>query len=401
MQQRLWMAIGIVIFFGAIGWAFYPKPLLVDVANVEVGRFERRIEESGKTRLRDRFVVSAPVAGRLARSRLREGDTVLAGQVVAIIWPAPPPLLDERKRQEQTEQVAAAEAGVARATASLNKAELALTQAAADLQRHESLAARGFISSTQVENSRLTTQQRQRETDVARQDKRAADHQLAQVRVALQRARVRDLKQQALSVVAPAAGKVIKLRQQSEAVVAAGMPLLEMGDPAALEVVVELLSEDAAQIKPGMRAILSNWGGTGDLQARVRLIEPAAFTKISALGVEEQRVNVILDLTSPPEQWATLGDNFKADVSIAVQSAEQVTLVPVGALFPQGSRSALFVLDAGRARLHEVELVARNGSVAWIKTTLKPGTQVINYPPSVLLDGTRVTATTASVARNE
>jgi HlyD family secretion protein len=212
---------------------------------------------------------------------------------------------------------------------------------------------------------------------------------------------VRDLKQQALSVVAPAAGKVIKLRQQSEAVVAAGMALLEMGDPAALEVVVELLSEDAAQIKPGMRATLSNWGGTSDLQARVRLIEPAAFTKISALGVEEQRVNVILDLTSPPEQWATLGDNFKADVSIAVQSAEQVTLVPVGALFPQGSRSALFVLDAGRARLHEVELVARNGSVAWIKTTLKPGTQVINYPPSVLLDGTRVTATTASVARNE
>ena len=133
----------------------------------------------------------------------------------------------------------------------------------------------------------------------------------------------------------------------------------------------------------------------------MRLIEPAAFTKISALGVEEQRVNVILDLTSPPEQWATLGDNFKADVSIAVQSAEQVTLVPVGALFPQGSRSALFVLEAGRARLHEVELVARNGSVAWIKTTLKPGTQVINYPPSVLLDGTRVTATTASVARNE
>lgn len=398
MRQRIWIVIASLIFFAAIGWAFYPKPTLVDLARIELGYFERRIEESGKTRLRDRYIVSAPLAGRLARSSLREGDTVVAGQVVATIWPAPPPLLDERRRQEQIEQVAAAEASVARATASRNKAELVLTQAIADLQRSESLAAKGFISSTQIENSRLSAQQRQREADVAQQEQRTAQHQLAQLRVALQRSRISDLPEQALPIRAPATGKVVKLRQQSEAVVTAGMALIEIGDPSALELVVELLSEDAAQLKPGMPATVSNWGGPTDLQAQVRLIEPAAFTKISALGVEEQRVNVILDLRSPPEQWTALGDNFKLDVSITVQSAAQVMLVPVGAVFPLGSRSALFVLDAGHARLREVELIARNGSVAWIKTALPRGTTVINYPPSSLVDGARVTATAADIA---
>ena len=391
MKRKLWTLAGAVVFLAILGWAFYPKPFDVDVAEIHVGNFERTIEESGKTRLRDRYVISAPVAGKLARLTVREGDVVQAGQVVALLWPAPPPLLDERRLQEQREQVAAAEASVARANAGLQKSELVLSQAEADLRRQESLAARGFISPIQIENVRLTVQQRQREREVSAQEGNAARHQLAQLRIALQRVSGNEpLAKQAVAVTAPTSGKVVKLRQQSEAILAAGANLLDVGDPGAIEVIVELLTEDAAQIKLGALATLSNWGGPATLQARVRLVEPSAFTKVSALGVEEQRVNVVLDITSLPEAWHTMGDNYKVDVTIPVQSATKVTMVPVGCLFPRGSRSALFVLDHGRARIEEVELLARNGREAWIKTTLAAGTKVIAYPAASLKDGDRV-----------
>ena len=391
MKRKLWTLAGAVVFLAILGWAFYPKPFDVDVAEIHVGNFERTIEESGKTRLRDRYIISAPVAGKLARLTVREGDVVKAGQVVALLWPAPPPLLDERRLQEQREQVAAAEASVARANAGLQKSELVLSQAEADLRRQESLAARGFISPIQIENVRLTVQQRQREREVSAQEGNAARHQLAQLRIALQRVSGNEpLAKQAVAVTAPTSGKVVKLRQQSEAILAAGANLLDVGDPGAIEVIVELLTEDAAQIKLGAPAMLSNWGGPATLQARVRLVEPSAFTKVSALGVEEQRVNVVLDITSLPEAWQTMGDNYKVDVTIPVQSATKVTMVPVGCLFPRGSRSALFVLDHGRARIEEVELLARNGREAWIKTTLAAGTKVIAYPAASLKDGDRV-----------
>ena len=391
MKQKLGLLAALIVFLAILGWAFYPKPFDVDVSEIYVGNFERTIEESGKTRLRDRYVISAPVAGKLARLTVREGDVVQAGQVLALLWPAPPPLLDERRLQEQSEQVAAAEASVARANASLQKSELVLSQAEADLRRNESLAARGFISPIQIENARLTVQQKQREREVSAQERNAARHQLAQLRIALQRSSGREpLAKQAVAVTAPSGGQVVKLRQQSEAVLAAGANLLDIGDPRAIEVIVELLTEDAAQIKPGALATLSNWGGPATLQAYVRLVEPSAFTKVSALGVEEQRVNVVLDIRSPPEAWQTLGDNYKVDVTIPVQSATMVTMVPVACLFPSGSRSALFVLDHGRVRTEEVELLARNGREAWIKTSLVAGTKVIAYPPAGLKDGARV-----------
>lgn len=381
----------IIFFIAMLVWAFYPKPVDVDIVEIRLGQFERSIEETGKTRLRDRYVVSAPVAGRLARLSVREGDAVYAGQVVAMLWPAPPPLLDERRLQEQREQVASAEASLARANANLQKSALALTQAEADLRRQESLAARGFISATQVENMRLSAQQRQRERDAAAQDSENAHHQLAQAKISLQQQTGKDpLTKKPVAVIAPSAGKVVKLRQQSETILAAGTSLLDLGDPSAIEVVVELLTEDAAQIKPGSMASLTNWGGPDALNSRVRLIEPSAFTKISALGVEEQRVNVVLDIESPPRQWPALGDNYKVDVTIPVQAAKDVTLVPLGCVFPRGSRSAVFVLEGSRVRVNEVELVARNGRDAWIKTSLKVGTKVVAYPPTNLNDGDRV-----------
>lgn len=391
MKQRRWTVLALLAFAVVIGWAFYPKATEVDIAEIRNGRFERSIEEDGKTRLRDRFVVSAPVAGRLARVTLREGDEVSAAQVVATLWPAAPALLDERRLQEQREQVAAAEASVQRAQAGKARAEVALAQADVDLNRHESLAARGFISTAQMENARLAAQLRRRELDSATQDEVAATHQLAQLRVALRQAGGKEtLANRPWPVISPVAGKVLKVRQQSEAVLAAGTPLVEIGDSSRMEVIVDLLTEDAAQVQPGAAATLANWGGPAELQARVRRVEPSAFTKVSALGVEEQRVNVLLDIDTPPAQWKNLGDNFKIDVRIPVQVHDNATLVPVGCLFPRGSRQALFVLDGGRARLKEVELVARNGRDAWIRTTLLPGTKLVAYPPATLSDGDRV-----------
>jgi HlyD family secretion protein len=186
------------------------------------------------------------------------------------------------------------------------------------------------------------------------------------------------------------AGKVLKIHQQSEGLVMAGTPLMEIGDPSALEVVLDLLTEEAAQIKPGTLVQLSNWGGPEILQGQVRLVEPAAFTKISALGVEEQRVNAVVDLVSPAAHWKPLGDGFKLDVRVLVQTEAQAIKVPVSALFPQGSRSALFVVEGGKAHLREVDVVARNGVEAWVKSGLTPGTQVIVYPDTELKDGDRV-----------
>lgn len=393
MKRKLWTLAGLLLFVALIGWAFYPKPTEVDTAVISVGRFERRIEEDGRTRLRDRFVISAPVAGRLERVTLREGDTVRQGQVVATLWPAAPALLDERRLREQRQQVAAAEAGLGSARAGVARAEAALAQAEADLARNRTLAERGFIAPTRLEAVRLQAELRRKELDAARQEADAARHRLAQLRVALQRtAGEGAAPARAWPVTSPAAGRVLRVRQQSEAVLPVGTPLVEVGDPARMEVLVDLLTEDAALVSAGAPATLANWGGEADLDARVRLVEPSAFTKVSALGVEEQRVNVLLDIITPHAKWQALGDNYKVDVRIPVQQASDAKMVPVGCLFPRGSRQALFVMDGGRARLEEVELLARNGTEAWIRTRLPAGTRVIAYPPSSLADGDRVKA---------
>ena len=232
---------------------------------------------------------------------------------------------------------------------------------------------------------------RQKELDSALQEEHATTHELQQARIAIRTfSQGGSSTQRSWAIKSPITGKVLKVSQQSEGLVQAGTPLLELGDPGDLEVVVDLLTEDAAQVRPGTPATLANWGGAQLLQARVRLVEPAAFTKISALGVEEQRVNVVLDILSPPEQWNSLGDGYKADVRIVVQTEKDALKVPVSALFPSGARAALYAVENGRARLHEVEVLARNGSEAWIKSELPPGTEVILFPPSSLQEGDRV-----------
>lgn len=394
LRRKRWLWLPVLLLAGTLlAWLLMPRALDVELVQVRTGRFERSVEEDGKTRLRERYVVSAPVAGRLGRMTLREGDVVSRGQVIAQLWPADPALLDERRLQEQREQVAAMEANLQRANATTARAEAALAQAETELGRTETLAGRGFVSGSQADAARTTVTLRRRELEAGMGEVQALRHQLAQLRIALQRGlRPEPLARTPTPVRAPASGRVLRVRQESEAVVTVGTPLVEIGDPAAMEVLVDLLTEDAAQVRPGAPATLAHWGGDAVLEARVRLVEPSAFTKVSALGVEEQRVHVLLDIVSPPARWPMLGDQFRVDVKIPLQTADQVLLVPVGSVFPSGSRSALFVADGGRAKRVEVELVARNGQHAWIRSPLAPGTAVIAYPPAALKDGQRIRA---------
>ena len=392
MKSRLWIILGIAAGLALLTWALWPAALQVETGRVSQGRFERSVQEDGKTRLRDRYLVSAPLSGQLERVTLQQGDTVERDQVLASLRPALPDLLNERSRQEQRERIGALEASLARAQTQVERAQAALEKTRADLRRSETLTRQGFLSPTQNETERLNLRLREKELEGAEQEAHAARHQLDQSRIAIRQFASGAGQASARSwlIRSPIGGKVLKIHQQSEGRVQAGAPLMELGDPSRLEVVVDLLTEDAAQIRAGTPAQLSNWGGPAVLQAVVRLIEPAAFTKVSALGVEEQRVHVVLDISTDLQYWRSLGDGYKVDVRLQVQAVEQALKVPVSALFPSGARSALFAVELGRAHLREVEVLARNGEEALIKSSLGVGSEVVIYPPAKLKDGQRV-----------
>lgn len=392
MRKNIGFIVGGLLALAVLVWAFSPSPMEVETAPVTQGRFERAVQEDGKTRVRDRYLVSSPLTGRVARIQLAQGDAVLRDAGVATLWPVAPALLDERSRAEQSARIGSMEAAVARTQANVGRANAALDQARAELKRSERLALQGFVSPNQNETWQLNVRLREKEFESARQEEDAARHELDYSRIALrQYGQMNPSNQQrAYTVRAPVSGKVLKVLQQSEGLVLAGTPLLELGNPGELEVVVDILTEDAAQIQPGTIVQMNHWGGPATLTGMIRRIEPAAFTKVSALGVEEQRVNAIVDITSPPDQWASLGDGFKVDVRILVQVVENAIKVPVSALFPIGSRSGIFVLDKGHVRLQEVEVSSRNGIEAWVKSGLDVGSQVIVYPDNKLKDGDSV-----------
>jgi len=376
-----------------LAWAFAPRPPEVETAAVTRGHFESSIDEDAKTRLRDRYVVSAPLAGRLERLVLREGDTVAAGAVVATLSAALPPLLDERTRRELELRVAAAQANVQRADARIGRARVGQEQALHDQLRSEELASSGFISKTKLDSDRLAVLAARQELATAVEERHVAGHEAEQARVALQSVTRPDAASghRAFEVRSPIAGRVVRVLQASEAVVALGAPLVELGDMSRLEVVAELLTSDAVQARPGARVRIHGWGGEGELEGLVRRVEPGAFTKVSALGVEEQRVRVVIDLVSPPERWRALGDGFRVGVRIVARAADDVNKAPASAVFPlpQGGMGS-FVVDEGRAHLVPVVVEARNGHEVWLREGPKPGAAVVVYPASAISDGVRV-----------
>ena len=408
IKRKTWFVVAAiaVALALALAWAFAPQPVEVELAPVTQGRFETTIDEDGKTRLADRYVVSAPLAGRLARIALREGDAVAADAVVATLMPALPGMLDERTLRELQARVEGAEAGIQRATTRIERAQVALEQAGNEVRRSEQLSQQGFIAATKLDSDRLSVLAAQKEVESASADQHVATHDLEQARAALSAVRQPAGSAKAgFALHAPVAGRVLRLLQTSEAAVAMGTPLLEIGDTRRLEIIAELLTTDALAAKPGSRVMIERWGGPTTLEGRVRSVEPAAFTKVSALGVEEQRVRVLIDLTSPQPQWQALGDGFRVSVRIVTLAEDKAVQVPVSAVFPlpaeasaveaQGSaaaapRFAVFVDDAGRARQVPVVLAARNGSAAWIRSGLAVGQQVVVYPPATVRDGIRI-----------
>ncbi|OUM00979.1 efflux RND transporter periplasmic adaptor subunit [Variovorax sp. JS1663] len=384
-------AVAAAAVIGAIGWAFAPRPLEVETARVWRGRFEQSIEEDGRTRLRERYTISAPAAARLARIRLREGDPVHAGDVVAQLTPVMPSMVDERSLREANARLKAAEAAVTGATARVDRARISQEEARFELQRTEKLARDGFVSASRFDSARLALDGTRRELEASLAAREVAAQERAQAAAMVQPA-ARNDPGTPLPLRAPVSGVVLRVPILSEATVAAGTALLEVGDPSQLEVVVEMLTQDAVLAKPGTRVVVERWGGPS-VEGRVRRVEPAAFTKVSALGVEEQRVNVIVDLSQSPEAWAAVGDGFRVTARVITATADDAVQVPVGALFPaEDGVMAAFAVEAGRAVLRPLELSGRGNTMAWVRAGLQPGELVIVYPPPGVADGRRVRA---------
>jgi HlyD family secretion protein len=386
--------VAVVAVAAMLVWAFAPRPVEVEVGSAVIGPFEQTIDEDGKTRLARRYVISAPLAGRLARISLREGDAVSAGAAVASLTPVLSPLLDERSEREAQARVESAQAMLRRSGARVGSAQVALEQARIELRRGEQLSGEGFISATQLDSQRLATRAAEQELVAAQQERHVAEHDLEQARAALLALRPHAGGDRSFAVTSPISGMVLRVLQTSEGTVAMGTPLLEVGNLDELEVVVELLTADAPRAQPGTPVRIERWGAPTALEGRVKRVEPAAFTKVSALGVEEQRVNLIVDITSPREAWRALGDGYRVAARVVVTAVNEALLVPTSAVFPlpegEDHQMAVFVIDDGRARLTPVKLAGRNATAAWVTDGLKAGTTVIVYPPAAVHDGVRV-----------
>lgn len=403
MKRWLWV-IGLAAVAGVgIWWGMQPRPVPVETLVVAAKPLRVTVEEEGKTRLRSRYVISAPVAGYLRRLQLKAGDTVRAGAVVAMLEPPRPTVLDARTLEQGNAKVAAAERALQVAQSRVATQGEQVRSAKAELDywtqqrlREERLRKSGDVAATRLE--RTVTDLRRAEAAVAAAERglatTEAEVEAAKAEVAAARAALRQTAGAAtgesIPVVAPTGGRVIRLVRESEGVVSPGEPLVELGDARAIEVVVEVLSADAVRIAPGMKVMLDRWGGPTVLEARVRLVEPGGFTKISALGVEEQRVRVVADLVSPEAEWAALGDGYRVEAAFVLWEGEQVLQAPANAVFRVGDGWAVFAVEGGVARRREVKVGHRSGVAVEITGGLRAGETVILHPDETVAEGKAV-----------
>ncbi|MEY4756777.1 MAG: hypothetical protein RJA34_1675 [Pseudomonadota bacterium] len=384
-----WLAINLLII-GALIWAFAPRPIEVEAATVVQAPFEQFIEEDGRTQLRERHTLSAPVNARLQRITLKVGDAVAAGDVVAWLYPVMSALTDQRSASENQARLRAAGAGVERASARVERAGITLQEHWLELQRQTRLEAQGFVSTARIDALRLTLSGASRELDAAAAERDQALYEEERARAAASPARsiaTPQGKAGALPLRSPVSGVVLRISQSSDNTVTPGTALLDVGDPQSLEVVCELLTPDAAQVQVGQRARIDRWGGPTQT-AVVRRVEPAAFTKVSALGVEEQRTKVLMDLQASSD--ARLGDAYRVSVSIITRTEAAAVQVPVGAVFSHGDGQAVYRIEEGRVHLQAVTLGGRQGTQAWVQSGLTPGQAVVLYPGSGVKEGSRV-----------
>ena len=383
--------LSIVVVGGLAAVALWPRTIAVDVAQVSRGPLVVTIDEEGRTRVRDRFVVGAPVTGRLLRIELDPGDRVERGAIIARLQPEAPALLDARTHAEAVAAVASAEASLEHGRAEERRAHAALTLAQRELIRTRTLTAAGATTRQELDAREADASLAAEAANAAASAVRAASAEVerARARAATPASRAGSVSG-TVAVSAPVGGVVLQRPRQSEGIVQAGEPLVEIGDPRQIEIVTDLLSTDAVRVRPGARAVIEQWGGEGSLAATVRRIEPAGFTKISALGVEEQRVNVVLDLADSGQDCAVLGDAYRVEARIVLWEAPDVLKVPTNALFRDGERWAVYVATNGRARRTFVELGHQTPTDAEVTAGLTEGAMVIVHPGDLVRDGGRI-----------
>jgi HlyD family secretion protein len=387
----------LVIGLGVVGlivYAFLPKPVDVDVATVSRGRLQVTVAEDGKTRIKDRYVVSSPLAGRLLRIQLKAGDRVEANQtLLTSIEPTDPALLDPRALAESEARVRAAEAGLNKAGPAAESALAEMQFAESEFGRVDALYKQGATPKHEHEQAALALRTKTEAYRAAKFAEEIAQFELELAKAALLRTAPQSngtAMEQQFEIRAPITGRVLRVFQESATVVAPADELLELGDPTDLEIEIDVLSSDAVKIHPGSRVLLDQWGGDETLIGSVRLVEPSAFTKISALGVEEQRVNVIADFLDPREKWSTLGDAFRVEARVVIWEADDVLRVPTSALFRHGDEWAVFVVADGRARLRPVQTGHRNTNEAEVLDGLEEGDEVVVHPSDKVADGVAV-----------
>jgi HlyD family secretion protein len=375
-------------------WLFRPQAVSVDLAMVERGPIQVTISDEGETRVRDVFVVSASVSGLMRRIELEAGDRVVANEtVIARLEPSAPMFLDERAEAEASAAVEAADAARSFAHAQLRRAEAEREFAESEYKRLDALASQQSISRNDLEAAERRTKTAVAAVSEARASLKMREFEYQQARARLlnpSRAKRAAKDCDCVLVRSPISGSVLRVLNESEGVVMAGTPIVEIGDPNNLEIKVELLSEDAVRVRPGQRVMIEAWGGGKPLSGVVERVEPFGFTKISALGIEEKRVNAIIDITSAHEQWQSLGHGYRVEPRIVIWESNDELRVPLSALFREGEQWAVFVDDGGAAELRFVEVGRENGTHAQIFKGLSPGERIVLHPNDRISNGTRI-----------
>jgi HlyD family secretion protein len=382
--------LGGLLLLSLVAWGLWPKPVIVETGVAARGPLTVRVSEEGKTRVRNRYVVAAPVAGKMRRVPFKPGDEVKAGDtLLTTIEPVAPPLLDPRARAQAEAAISMHEASRKQASELLEARAAASKMAQAELERVRSVTRSGTMSQSDRDRAEMEASMKSADVRAAEFSLQVIDYELAQARAALERPATVTAGN-LVEVKSPVSGRVLKVMQESEMVVAPGTQILEVGDPADIEIEAEILSRDAVTIRPGDSVEIEQWGGDKPLTGRVRRIEPAAFTKISALGVEEQRVYVLSDLVDIPDAARALGDRYRVEVRVAVWHADDVLVVPAGAMFREGNEWKTYVYRDGTARLTTVEAGHSDGRRTEILSGIETGDEVLLHPPDTVKDGTTV-----------
>ncbi|KTD34702.1 membrane fusion protein [Legionella moravica] len=391
MKKYLGVFIVSALCLGIILWFILPTPIKVQLAEVSYGPYSEYIEEDAKTRAIKIYTITAPVMGKLLRINYLEGDSVHQNDILATILPALPSLLDVRAKDQLEQELGAAEAQYEEAKAILEQAKAALDTALSDFNRKKSLVAKGYVSPSDIEHTELEYKLKQKIVHAAERKVHSAEHDIEKIKASLS-ATTENQKysQEKVNLLAPISGKILRINQKSESTLKIGTNIMELADVTQLEIVADVLSTDAAQIPNKAKVLIKRWGGPKDLTGTVRTVEPSGYTKISALGVEEQRVNVIIDITSPHEQWNNLGDEFRVDVDIFIYESEKELLVPMSALFRDSEQWAVFVAEHGKAIKRIIEIKRHNLDAAIVASGIKEGEYVVLFPGNLISNGVRI-----------